>query len=210
MQYVRTQEAARLCGVKPNTIRIWANNGKISCVVSPSGHRVFDKDSLPGFKSIEQEQEREQVIYARVSSRKQRDDLERQIAFLLDKYPGFKVISDVGSGLNYKRPNLLSLLQRVIEGRVQCVAVGSRDRLSRFGSEFFEWVFNQFNCKLLVQNENDKSPEQELVDDVLSILHVFNCRLQGRRRYGRIENKKDKDISNQKSKDNIEQMETHC
>ncbi len=100
-----------------------------------------------------------------------------------DKFPGHRVIRDIGSGLNFKRKGLLSLLEQVKTGNIQQIVVASRDRLSRFGFDFFKWFCNSYGTEILVLDTSQGSKEQELTTDLLAILHVFSCRANGRRRY---------------------------
>ena len=118
-----------------------------------------------------------------MSSSKQKDDLTRQTDFLLDKHPGYQVISDIGSGLNYKRKGLLKLLELGNRGEVSEVVVFSKDRLCRFGFELLQWQLLQNNSKLMVHEQSDKTPEQEFTEDILAILQVFACRWNGKRKY---------------------------
>jgi predicted site-specific integrase-resolvase len=103
---------------------------------------------------------------------------------MLEHYPGYTVISDVGSGINFKRKGLLSLLSKCKQGCIREVVVASRDRLCRFAFELLEWFFKEHNIQLKVHFDADQSPEQELGDDLLSIVQVFCCRRNGKRRYG--------------------------
>jgi predicted site-specific integrase-resolvase len=142
--------------------------------------------------NVTNKREKENIIYIRVSSRKQSEDLKRQQDYLVDKFPGYRVVSDIGSGINFKRKGFLSILEQVKNGNVQQVVVATRDRLCRFGFELVEWFFETFDTKLLVL-QSDNNEEDTLSQDVLSIIQVFNCRNNGRRRY--------KSNSLQKSKD---------
>jgi len=134
------------------------------------------------------------VLYARVSSREQKPDLERQIARLVNLYPGAEVVGEVGGGLNFKRPKFLALLERVRAGDVGTIVVAHRDRLCRFGFEFVEWYCRQYGCEILVLDDDHLSPQQELVEDILTILHCFSSRLYGLRKY-RAAIEKDTDLS---------------
>ncbi|BDT14880.1 transposase [Limnospira platensis NIES-39] len=93
------------------------------------------------------------------------------------------IIKDIGSGLNYKRKGLLSLLGQVLSGNVREVVVSHQDRLVRFGFDLIEWFCQQQNCQLVVLNKRDLSPEPEMVEDILAIVHVFSCRWYGLRKY---------------------------
>jgi predicted site-specific integrase-resolvase len=118
-----------------------------------------------------------------VSSSGQREDLQRQREYLSSKFPGHEVISEIGSGLSFKRPRFNSLLRDIQLGNVSEVIVAHRDRLCRFGFELIESIAKFHNCKVLVLEEVQCSPEQELVRDIISIIHVFSSRLYGMRKY---------------------------
>jgi len=111
---------------------------------------------------------------------------------MLDKYPDYTLIKDIGSGLNYKRRGLLTLLDLSNKGLVEEVVVWSRDRLCRFGFELIEWLFIQNSTKLVVLDRTKKVPEQEFTEDILAILQVFACRWNSKRRYTIDKDKKDK------------------
>lgn len=181
MRYVTSKEAKSVLGICSGTLRRYRKEGRIQAVKTPGGHyrwaipTEFQSPSVIGQKRA--------VCYVRVSSAKQRDDLERQATYMSSKFPDREIIRDIGSGINFKRRGLLSLLERVKTGNIQEVAVASRDRLCRFAFELLEWYFKQYNVRLVVLDNNDQSPERELSDDLLSIVQVFCCRRNGRRRY---------------------------
>lgn len=146
--------------------------------------------SVDGFlvSTAQGEGVRARVLYARVSSAKQRNDLERQQQFLRDHLPDQHPgpcydISDVGSGLNFKRPGLLRLLGLVKAGSVREIVVASRDRLARFGFELIEWLCSECSTKLVVLDNSDCAPEDELGKDLMAIVQVYCCRWNGRSRY---------------------------
>jgi len=120
-----------------------------------------------------------------VSSAKQKDDLERQIASLRESHPEHEVVKDIGSGINFKRKGLRSLLERSLEGGLDEVVVAHRDRLCRFAFDLIEWLFTKHGTKLVVLDQDVASPESEseFTEDLLSIVHVFSCRYNGLRRY---------------------------
>ena len=124
------------------------------------------------------------VCYCRVSSAKQRGDLNRQVAQMRDLYPDAEIVTDVAGGLNWQRRGLLSILERLHRGDKLDVVVAHRDRLARFGFELIEWLVVQNGGAVLVLNQSDASPESELTEDLLAILHTFSCRIHGLRRYG--------------------------
>ncbi|WP_293109145.1 IS607 family transposase [Moorena sp. SIO3I6] len=122
-------------------------------------------------------------MYARVSSRSQKADLEQQVQFLKSRYPEAEIIKDIGSGLNFRRKGLQSLLDRVLGGTCKYIVVAHKDRLCRFGFDLISWLCCKFKTKILVLDEKNLSPEQEMVEDVLAVIHVFSCRLYGLRKY---------------------------
>ncbi|WP_041596179.1 IS607 family transposase [Halothece sp. PCC 7418] len=177
MSYVSPQEASKQLGVSVSTLRRWDKEGKIKSIRTPGGQRRFS------ISEYEDQTEKPTVCYARVSTHSQRDDLERQIDFLRQAYPRAELVKEVGSGLNFRRRKFLSLLERIYQGDVGCLVCAYSDRLVRFGFPLIEWLCSQAECKLVVLNERNLSPEQELVEDILSILHCFSARLYGLRKY---------------------------
>mgnify|MGYP002138631223 CR=1 FL=1 len=179
--YAKASVFSKKYDVHPSTLRRWADAGKIDYRWSPGGTRLYKlpADGLP----TGGEQKKKKVVYARVSSSKQKDDLQRQGDFLLSKFPGHILVTDIGSGINWKRRGLLSILDGADKGDIQEVVVASRDRLCRFAFELVEHVLRSRGVKLIVLDATDASPEQELSDDLLSIVQIFCCRRNGKRRY---------------------------
>jgi putative resolvase len=122
------------------------------------------------------------ICYGRVSTHSQQDE-QRQLEHLRTRYPEAEIISEVGSGLNFKRKKFLAILERIIDGDIQRIVVAHPDRLVRFGFELVRWLCTKFECELVVLNDRKLSPEQELVQDMLSIIHCFSSRLYGLRKY---------------------------
>lgn len=183
-----SRKACEALGVCANTLRKWANEGKIKYVRTPENQRLYDVGSILGPKSG-----RRRVLYCRVSSRNQRADLASQVRYLKERFPEHEVIEDFGSGLNFKRKGFVSLLESVLSGAVEEVVVSHKDRLCRFGFELVRSLADKHSCRILVLDDSTQSPSQELVQDLISIIHVFSCRLYGLRKYsGKI--KKDPDL----------------
>lgn len=177
-KYVTPREACKLLQVSEKTLRNWDEAGKISTIRTPSNQRRYDIDSVLGAGH-----NRITAIYGRVSSHKQRHDLERQLDYLISLYPQAKIFKDIGGGLNFKRKGLLALLGQVMSGDISTVVVAHQDRLARFGADIIKWICEQNNCQLVVLNRSELSPEREMVEDILAIIHVFSCRLYGLRKY---------------------------
>jgi len=146
---------------------------------------MFDLcDHLGVDRELEEKDEHktENIIYARVSSVHQQEDLQRQIQDLRTAYPNHTVLSDVGSGLNFKRKGLQTLLERVLRGVVQEVVVMHKDRLCRYGVELLEFVFKETGTKFVVHGQDEEANDtRELADDLLAITTVFVARHNGRR-----------------------------
>ncbi|RKU33669.1 IS607 family transposase [Candidatus Poribacteria bacterium] len=141
------------------------------------------------------------VGYCRVSGKGQADDLASQVAYLQKHYPDAEIIKDFGSGINFKRKGLLSLLERVLRGDKLRIIVAHWDRLARFGGEVIQFLVEQNGGEVVVLDETVYSPEAELTADLLAILHVFSCRMYGLQRY-RDQIKEDRNLSNSGSESN--------
>ena len=168
----------------------WADDGTIP---AKGGHRrvcIDDYIKSPDAPS----EERVTICYCRVSSPKQRDDLTRQVEYMRERYPDAEIVKDIGSGINFERKGLRSILERAMRGTVVTLVVAYRDRLARFGSQIIEFVLQQSGGQLVVPSGVSLSPEQELTTDLLTILHVFSCRLHGLRKY-KTQIQKDPDLS---------------
>lgn len=188
--YYKISDACKILGVKEGILRKWDSQGKIKTIRTPGGIRLFDITSVDpstNLFAIREKKEPVAIFYSRVSSSKQKDDLERQKQFLkdnyADKYPRFQEVTDVGSGLNFKRPGLLRVLGLVKEGNVSAVVVASKDRLARFGFELIEWLCSEYGTETVVLDNQDSTPEEELGNDLMSIVQVYCCRWNGKRRY---------------------------
>lgn len=189
-QWLSAHKVRRLLGVHPNTLRNWDRDGKVKTKRTPGNRRLYLYSSLP----ISEKEEKSDICYIRVSSSKQKDDLKRQELFMREKFPGYEIVKDIGSGINFKRKGFESLLERVHRRSVKRIVVAHKDRLCRFGFELFERICRLNGAEVMVLDNTKLSPNEELVQDLCSIIHVFSCRIHGLRRYAdRI--KEDKDIS---------------
>ena len=205
-EYVTTTEAKKILKVCYKTISRWTSEGKINFITAPSGRKRYNiKDiyNIANFNTFVDEKEK--ICYCRVSSTKQMDDLERQKDFFRTKFPTHKLVTDVGSGINWKRKGLKTILDRAMQGYISEIVVAHRDRLCRFAFELLEWIFVRNGVKLVVLNEEkEHSTDQELADDILSIVHVYSCKKMGGRRY---KNKKSTTISDTETEDSIKKMD---
>jgi excisionase family DNA binding protein len=181
------KELSSLLGVTTQTLKEWENKGKIEATKTPGGHRrylhtIINPQTIEDGEGTNKTNRR--FIYARVSSYKQKEDLQRQVAMLQTKYPEFEVVQDIASGINFKRRGLVTILDQVFAGNVSTIVVAHKDRLTRFGFELFQYVFKKFKVSLEVVSDDDvKEPITELAKDLLSIVTVFTARYHGSRKY---------------------------
>lgn len=184
MKYSIT-EAAKFLGVDISTLRRWEDSGKIKPERTPGGHRRYDKDMLISL-SNKKKNIKLTIAYARVSSADQKEDLQRQIdnisMYCTARGYQFRVISDLGSGLNYTKKGLVELLELICSNEIERIVINYKDRLIRYGYEIIEEVCKHHNVTIeIINNTIDKTYEEELVEDVLSIITVFSSRLYGSR-----------------------------
>ncbi len=177
------EEASKMLGVHPNTHRRWENQGKITSSRTTGEHRRFSIEALSSIKSdIQPIKDKLVTGYCRVSSSDQKEDLKRQIDSVRQYCTAngyqFRIIEDLGSGLNYNKKGLKELMQLVQRNQVEKIVINYKDRLLRFGSELMEQIgaFHHVNIEIMNHTE-DRSYEQELVEDMLSIITVFSSRL---------------------------------
>ena len=198
---VPIRKAVQLSGLSTNTLRKYADNGTIKAQRIGNGQRLFDVEDLLQRKTPRSEG-KPVVCYCRVSSGKQKDELTRQVVYMRERYQNADIIQDIGSGLNFKRKGLNTILQRLMQGDKFTLVVAHRDRLCRFGFELIESMFKQNDGEILVLGKTELSPQQELTEDLLAILHVFSCRLHGLRSYTN-QIKEDKDLSDKGTKESV-------
>lgn len=185
----KPKDFAELLGVSVKTLQRWDRDGILKANRTPTDRRYYTYDQYLQFKGIQTENDiRDIVIYARVSTRNQKDDLQNQVEFLKQfcNAKGIIVnqcIEDFGSGLNYNRKKWNKLLDEVMENKIKTIVISSKDRFIRFGYDWFEKFCEKFNTKIIIVNNETLSPNEELVQDIISILHVFSCRLYGLRKY---------------------------
>lgn len=189
MKQYKPNEFAQLLNVSVKTLQRWDNEGTLIAHRNPKGRRYYLHSQYEAYMGIQTEnQVGRTIIYARVSNAGQKDDLENQIQFLRDfaNARGLivdEVISDTGSGLNYKRKKWNKLLDDVMERNVQRIIIAHEDRFVRFGYEWFERFVQKHGAELIVVNNETLSPQEELTQDLISIIHVFSCRIYGLRKY---------------------------
>jgi Predicted site-specific integrase-resolvase len=191
MSIYKPKEFSKLLKVSVKTLQRWDREDVLRAHRTATGRRYYTHDQYLKQLGIKSTGYGRVIVYARVSSNGQKNDLSNQEAALRQycQANSLKVdewVSDIGSGLNYKRKGLNRILQAIEVGQVSTLIVAHGDRLVRFGFEWFADFCERHGTRLLVVNGDSLSPEQELVQDLLSIVHVFSSRLYGLRSYKKV------------------------
>ena len=206
---IRLNEMAKRLNVSVKTLQRWDREGILVAKRTPTDRRYYTEDQYLEYIGSSTKSKRKTIAYMRVSSANQKDDLRNQITFIRN-YVNAKgeilddVIEDVGSGLNYNRKHWNDLLlNQIPKGEIEKIYITYKDRFVRFGFDWFERFCNHYNCEIVVINNPDTSPQKELVDDLISIIHVFSCRIYGLRKYKKDisldESLQDGNLSNERS-----------
>jgi len=188
MKYYSAKKVTQILGVTAQTLRNWDKEGKLKpTYVKSNGYRYYSEEAILSYTQERKTKKNLNVIgYARVSSKKQSDDLERQVnnlkEYISSKYDSFDIITDIGSGINYNKPGLLKLIEKINMKEVDLIVVIYKDRLLRFGFELVEHFASLNNVKIEVLDKVDKNQDQELVEDLVQIITVFSCKIQGKRK----------------------------
>lgn len=195
MKFYNISEFAERIGKSASSLRNWDRNGTLKpSYISPGGHRMYSEEQACEFLGLPyisvhddtyKQTNRKVIGYCRVSTRKQKDDLSRQIelvkTYMTARGYQFEMISDIGSGINYNNKGLNKLIKEVVNNNVEKIVILYKDRLVRFGFELIETVCKEFDVDIEIIDSTQKTDEQELVEDMIQIVTVFSCRLQGKR-----------------------------
>jgi predicted site-specific integrase-resolvase len=186
------KEFGQLIGKATKTLQKWDREGRLKAHRSPqSNRRFYTHDQYLEYMGLKAKEAGKTIVYARVSTAAQKPDLTNQIATLKAYCEERRIkvdewMQDIGSGLNYKRKHFGQLMEQVELGQVRRIIIAHRDRLVRFGYDYFEAFCERHNTQLIVVNGDSLSPEQELVADLIAIVTVFSARLHGLRSYKKV------------------------
>jgi len=188
MKYYSIHEFSKLISRTPQTLRNWDKNGKLTPNhTGANGYRYYSHQQLKEVLNIKDDSEKSRIVigYCRVSSNKQKDDLQRQVdnlsKYLESLNKPYEIITDIGSGINYKKKGLRDLLKKINNKEVDKIIILCKDRLLRFGFELIEYMANLNGCEIEILDSTEKTQQEELVEDLIQIITVFSCRLQGKR-----------------------------
>ena len=197
--YYTPKDASKKLGVHWQTLRNWEKQGKIKTIRSPGGKRYYDinnfmadiennnsdikeinvKDDNTEIKNIKRK-----ICYCRVSSYSQKPELENQIKYMTEKFPNHEILYDIGSGINFNRPNLNKIINYGIKNELEELAIAYKDRLCRIGYELIEKILiENSNTNIIIEKDEIKSPEEELTNDLIEIITVFSSKLYSIRSY---------------------------
>jgi excisionase family DNA binding protein len=178
---LKPKEVCQKLGISYRTLQSYVKKGYIKPVILQSGKWRFREEDVEKLMGIVRK--RKVILYARVSSNTQKDDLVNQVKYLEENVKEYdQVITDIGSSLNMKRKGFLKLLRMILNNEVSKIVIAYPDRLVIFGFEIIEEVCKAHNCEIVVLNKEDKTPEKELIEDLISILLPFSDKLQGMRK----------------------------
>lgn len=179
-------KVAKAAGVTVETIRNWDKAGKIRSTRTKGNQRRYELEHVLAYANRDSGEDRKTIIYSRVSTPARKNDLDHQSKalelFCMAK--GWKpmIIEDIGSGLNYNKKGLLELIKLIETNQVERLVLNYKDRLLRFGSEIIFEICKYHNVEIVIMNEDEsKTYEEELVEDVLSIITEFSAKLYGSR-----------------------------
>lgn len=189
-KYLSVSEMAEFCGVCIKTLHRWEMSGSLMpSYRTPGGHRRYDREGAKRFCGIQDNTlDKAVLLYSRVSSADQKHDLARQSQRLKDYAQQQNIantisLSDIGSGMNFNKRGLLTLLKYLFSGDVNKIIVTHKDRLMRFGFALIEKICQYLNVKIIVMDSNDKEGDftTQLAQDLIEIITVFSAKLYGRR-----------------------------
>ena len=184
---MKAKEVIKLLKISRPTLCKYLKTGLIKGTILPNGTYDYEKESV--YKVFNNGIERANVIYARVSTIQQKQDLENQVN-LAEQFSiknGLKILNvykDIGSGINFDRKEFKRLLDNVVEHKIDKIIITYKDRLSRIGFDLFKELFEKFNCEIIVINDidNDKIIEKEIFNEIISLIHCFSMKVYSNRR----------------------------
>ena len=167
--------------ISPQLFYLWRTTGKLQTKELVKNHHLVWVEDEPSNNP------RVVAVYGRVSTSKQKQDLSNQIdvlkKYVISNGSNPKVFSDIGSGMNEKRPGLISLMNEIVQNKISKVVISHKDRLTRFGFGYLETIFKMYNTEIEIINlEDDKSFQEELTEDLIAIIHHFGMKFYGKRK----------------------------
>ena len=189
---MQAKEVLSLLKISRQTLTKYVKDGIIKTELLPNGRYDYDTDSVYAF--LNKDLKRKTYIYARVSTSKQKPDLDNQIELLkqfcfMNGYVISGIYSDIASGISFeKRKEFFEMLDDITENKVERVVITYKDRLSRVGFDLFYHLFKKYHCEIVVMSEvgSEKLDSQEIFEEIVSLLHCYSMKLYSRRKVQRI------------------------
>ena len=179
-------EFAEMTGFSTHSLRNWDKNGKLKPAEVINGQRYYSEEQYHQLVGTSVIQKEKKIIgYARVSSNKQKNDLERQVenikTYMYAKGYQFEMITDIGSGINYNKKGLKTLIQKIESNEVEKIVILYKDRLLRVGYELLEYICELHNIKIEIIDTTENTEQEELVEDLVQLITTFSDKMQGKR-----------------------------
>lgn len=189
---MKAKEVLRLLRISRQTLTKYVKDGVIKVETLPNGRYEYNEKSV--YKFLNKDLKRKTYIYARVSTSKQKRDLENQIELLkqfcfTNGYVISGIYSDIASGINFeKRNDFFKMLDEIIDNKVERVVITYKDRLSRVGFDLFYHLFKKYNCEIVIMSEvgSEKIDSQEIFEEIVSLLHCYSVKLYSKRKIQKI------------------------
>ena len=185
-----SHQLAKLLNVWPETLRRWEREGKLIPLRTPGGHRRYKESQVLALigEEIAEKDVKRCAVYARVSTAKQAEagNLQRQkerlITYAVEKgYQVKAVCTEIASGLNENRRELAKLAKAATKGEIDVIVIEYKDRLARFGYKYLEQYYRSCGaCIDIMELDEEKSPQEELVEDMIAIVTSFSARIYGK------------------------------
>lgn len=200
--YISGKKATEILGLSRQTLHNYDKNGYIETIRSKGGKRFYNVQKyLEDTGAISPDKNKRKICYARVSTYSQKEELENQKQVLMSTYPDHELMIDIGSGINFKRKNLSKIIKYAIKGELKSLVVTYKDRLCRIGYDLIKDLLEEYsNTKITILYDEDKSPEEEVVNDLIEIITVFSSKIYGLRSYKKDITMNKSDIINVKVK----------
>ena len=183
--FVPRREVLEILKVHFQTLYLMVKRGDIETVKINSNRRLYNIEKYLREHKLKTNKNMRRICYCRVSSSKQKSDLEHQIQQMREAFPTYEIISDIGSGLNFNRKGLTEIIDLAIKGEVEVLVIGYKDRLARIGYELIENIINKYSDgKIIILNKKEEeTPEEEMTRDVMSIMNIYVAKINGLRKY---------------------------
>ena len=185
--YKTRKETCEILGIHFSTLYKLAEKEEIESI-KIGERQLYNVNKYLKKIKVDDESKKKKICYCRVSSSKQKEDLERQIKYMKEKFPMHEIIKDIGSGLNMNREGLKKIIDMGINGEIEELVIAYKDRLARFGYDLIERLIKEYsNGEIKVENnDEEKTPMDELSKDIVAIMNVYVAKMNGLRKYKKL------------------------